>query len=92
MFEETHTKTVTTIKIEGGTLEFSPNLTPLITDDVSIAGTFVFEPPVAPQNETTTGDGIYRPWSWESTMLVVAALCWLAGLGYMLWGILKWVL
>lgn len=48
-------------------------------------------PPVAPENETTTGDGIYRPWSWEACMIVamaaIAPICALA-----VWGILKWVM
>ncbi len=54
---------------------------------VTLEGSFVPDPPPAPENETTTGDGIYRPWSYETCMLVGMAVVAAA-----VWGILKWVL
>lgn len=52
---------------------------PIVPDNVTIKGEFVPDPPPAPANETTIGDGVARPFPWESYILAVMGACWIAG-------------
>lgn len=85
------TKTITTLTIKGGTLEFPPASTePIVTGDVTFEGSFVPDRPtlVEPPMDYEEAEAPCRPWSQDATMLaamlVIIPICGLA-----VWGILR---